>query len=213
VSASLAGGRFGPVAAAVGPDALEERLKAVRSPRILHLATHGFYHPRLDRDGTRGGGLESRLMRSDNPLLRSGVVLAGANRWNDPAPGGAALEDGWLTAEEASLLDLRGTELVFLSACEAGLGDVRGGEGVYGLRRALFAAGARSVVATLDVIPDAESRRLVRGFYDRFAAGDPRADALRAAQLGVIAERRKAGGAAHPFFWASFVLVGDGGSH
>lgn len=202
------GGQFGAVTTRLGKDSLEEELKAVRSPRILHLATHGFYFEQLRQPGV-GTGLEARLLQSDNPLLRSGLVLAGANRWKDKSPEGVTLDDGWLTAEEAAMLDLRGTELVVLSACEAGLGDLRPGEGVYGLRRAFIYAGSRSVLATLEQIPDAESRQLMKPFYSELAAGKSRVEALREAQLKLIAERRKAG-AAHPFFWANFVLIGDG---
>jgi CHAT domain-containing protein len=208
VAAALKGGRFGAVQAHVGRDALEERLQAVKSPRVLHLATHGFYFPPPEKPG-RAAGLKGRLQQAGNPLLRSGVVLAGANRWRDRPPPGADLEDGWVTAEEAALLDLRGTELVVLSACEAGLGDIRAGEGVYVLRRAFLYAGARAVVATLEVVPDAEARELMRQFYARLGSGAGRADALRDAQRAVLAERRKAG-AAHPFFWATCVLIGDG---
>jgi CHAT domain-containing protein/tetratricopeptide (TPR) repeat protein len=210
ILAALKGGRFGPVEAVVEGDALEERLKAVRSPRILHIATHGFHFQR-PKEFEPATGIETRLRQSDNPLLRSGLVLAGANRWRDKPPDGAVLDDGWLTADEVALLDLRGTELVVLSACEAGLGDIKSGEGVYGLRRAFLYAGARSVAVTLEQIPDAESRRLMRSFYEALAKGRSRADALREAQLKVIADRRKENQAAHPFFWGSFILVGDGG--
>ncbi len=93
---------------------------------------------------------------------------------------------------------------------EDGRGDVRTDEGVYGLRRALMYAGARAVVATLEQVPDAESRPLVRELYNGLAAGLPRAESLRRAQVKMIADRRKAGGAAHPFYWAAFTLTGDG---
>src|SRR5205085_2273393 len=132
---------YGPVQAYVGPEALEEVLKALPAPRILHLATHGFF---LDHepqalaaaeDGAGAGWARGRLKHMDNPLLRSGIVLAGANTIGDKeAP--ARVEDGWVTAEEIALLNLHGTELVVLSACQTGLGDVKSGEGVFGLRRA-----------------------------------------------------------------------------
>ena len=150
----LDGSGHGPVTVYLGPEALEERFKTMPAPRVLHVITHGFY--------LKGGGISEerdppgpvvpgfgmgrglgRLRRTEDPLLRSGLVLAGANRLGEEKPGTTTVDDGWLTAGEIAALDLRGTELVVLSACETGLGDVRGGEGVYGLRRAfLYAGGA-----------------------------------------------------------------------
>lgn len=204
---------FGPVESFVGPRALEDVLKKIPAPRILHLATHGFF---LEHDpnaaapsdeGTGAGAVRSRLKQVDNPLLRSGVVLAGANTIGDKSD--ARAEDGWVTAEEIALLNLRGTELVVLSACQTGLGDARGGEGVYGLRRAFLYAGARTLLTSLFEVPDTETRELMQRFYGGLKAGSGKLASLHAAQRGMIAERRRTGGAAHPFFWGSFVLVGD----
>jgi CHAT domain-containing protein len=192
-----------------GDRALEEEVKRVHSPRILHLATHGFYYPppAADQGLPSGRSAESRLRASADALLRSGLVLAGANA---PAPpDDSRAEDGWLTAEEAALLDLRGTELVVLSACESGLGDIRAGEGVYGLRRAFMYAGARSLVSSLFEVPDQETRELMRGFYKNLRAGKSKLAALHDAQHALLRARRAKIGAAHPFFWASFGLIGD----
>src|SRR5258707_4878921 len=93
-----------------------------------------------------------------NPLLRTGIVLAGANALDEDAAK-AGIEDGWVTAEEIALMDLRGTELVMLSACQTGLGDIKTGEGVYGLRRAFLYAGARTLVTSLFEVPDTETDR------------------------------------------------------
>src|SRR5262249_57345774 len=104
------------------------------------------------------------------------------------------LSDGLLTALEAEDLDLWGTELVVLSACETGLGEVQVGEGVLGLRRGFQLAGARTVVSSLWKVPDAETERLMTSFLGRWLKGQPPADALRAAQLGMIRTLREAPG-------------------
>ena len=106
-------------------------------------------------------------------------------------------------------MDLRGTELVVLSACETGLGDLKAGEGVFGLRRAFFFAGARTLVSSLFEVPDAQTREMMQTFYGGMKSGKSKIDALRDAQLAMIEKRRKSEQAAHPFFWASFVLIGD----
>src|SRR5262249_51446372 len=115
----------------------------------------------------------------------------------------------WVTAEEIALLNLHGTELVVLSACQTGLGDIKTGEGVYGLRRAFILAGAQTLVTSLFEVPDAETRELMKRFYTTLHAGRGKLQSLHTARRSLIDERRKSHGAAHPFFWASFVLVGN----
>jgi CHAT domain-containing protein len=162
-----------------------------RGPSILHIATHGFFWPDARDDLGRvfdefsGAALPS-------PLLRCGIALAGANRY----------ENGLLTALEVAGLDLRGTELVSLSACETGLGDVSSWEGVYGFRRSFFLAGAESLLVSLFPVHDDATRRLMEGFYQRLISGKGRAQALREAQLSML-------GSAEPFDWAGFVMIGD----
>ena len=168
--------------------ATETALKQVRAPRILHVATHGFFLEDL-----RGATVP------ENPLLRSGLVFAGANQLRSDA------DDGILTALEATGLDLVGTQLVVLSACETGVGTVQNGEGVYGLRRALLLAGAQSLVVSLWKVEDGATRDLMVAFYRHVLAGEGRAAALRKAQL----ELRSRPATRHPFFWAGFIAVGD----
>jgi CHAT domain-containing protein len=197
-------------------NALEERVKLVRSPQILHLATHGEFLKKPGKEGEepspgREPGLEAQMERVDNPLLRSFLVFAGSNRADERPPDKARLDDGLLTAEEVALLDLRGTELVVLSACKSGLGDVHDSEGVYGLRRAFLYAGARTLVTTLFIVPSDASAELMKSFYTHLASGKGKLEALHQAQKDMIRERREKGGAAHPFFWASFTLIGETG--
>jgi CHAT domain-containing protein len=119
------------------------------------------------------------------------------------------VDDGYLTAAEVGQLDLRGTDLVVLSACESGLGDVKAGEGVYGLRAAFFYAGARTLVTSLFKVPDEETVPLMEAFYKGLKAGKGKSESLYAGEREIIRRRREAKGAAHPFYWASFILVGD----
>ena len=208
-------------------EATESTLKKARAPRIIHVATHGFFLPakgaaaRAAAQAAQGGGgaapIEERSPRTstnergleleespdwlpDDPLLRSGLALAGAN-----AKKGGGGEDGILTALEASSLDLWGTKLVVLSACETGLGDVQRGEGVYGLRRALFVAGAEALVASLWKVADEETQQLMVAYYQRITKGGGRSTSLREVQLAMLANKDTA----HPYFWASFGVFGD----
>jgi CHAT domain-containing protein len=215
IEKNLRGSPYAPVRTFVGADALEEVLKALPAPRVLHLATHGFFldhepaSPAAADDGPGAGAgwARGRLRQIDNPLLRSGIVLAGANTVGNK-DSTARAEDGWVTAEEIALLNLSGTELVVLSACQTGLGDVKSGEGVFGLRRAFLFAGARTLVTSLFEVPDQDTRELMQRFYSNLKSGQGKLAALNAAQRELLQRRRQAG-AAHPFFWASFVMVGD----
>ena len=191
-------------------DVLEGTLKATASPQVLHLATHGFFTkatvpgPPLASSGVfedLGGRMSLWGRAVDNPMRGSGLAMAGANT----AARAAQRQDGLLTAEDVSGLDLLGTELVVLSACDTGLGQVRRGEGVFGLRRAFVLAGARTLVMSLWKVPDFYLDRFMQDFYERLLAGAPRADALREAQIG---HRRKY---AHPVFWGAFICQGDPG--
>ena len=200
--------------------ALEGLIKTVcRSPRILHLATHGFFLPDQERDPNRDGrglgfdfgefaGAKDSLARlsgpmMENPMLRSGLALAGANTWLKRGELPETAEDGLLTAEDVTGLDLLATELVVLSACETGLGQVHVGEGVFGLRRAFVLAGAKTLVMSLWKVPDEPTRELMEDFYGRLLAGRGRAEALREAQLAMKAKYPD------PFYWGAFICQGD----
>jgi CHAT domain-containing protein/tetratricopeptide (TPR) repeat protein len=184
-------------------------------PAIVHVATHGFFEPApapgspvawsLQLLGTGGFGPATGAGVPDNPMLRSGLVLAGANAWIQGRKPGRGTDTGIVTAADVAGLDLFETELVVLSACETGLGDVRAGDGVYGLRRAFSVAGARTLVMSLWQVPDEQTCELMDGFYQRLKAGRPVAMALREAQLSLKTAWPD------PFYWGAFVCEGDPG--
>ncbi len=184
-----------------GRAAVEGRLLRASAPRVLHLATHGFFLP--DRSPDAKGA--PHRAGPESLLLRSGLALAGANTWLAGGSPPAEAGDGLLTAEEVTGLDLLGTELVVLSACETGLGEVRAGEGVFGLRRSFQLAGAGAVVMSLWKVPDEPTRELMGAFYRHLLAGMARAEALRRAQREVRSRYPD------PRDWGAFVLQGDPG--
>jgi CHAT domain-containing protein len=144
---------------------------------------------------------------ADNPLLRSGLALAGANR-RDEAGEGA--EDGILTADEVAAMDLGGVEWAVLSACDTGIGETRAGEGIFGLRRAFLVAGARTVLTSLWTIRDEVVRAWSGALYhSRFHDGLDTAAAVQRADRRLLETRRAAGESTHPFFWAAFVAAGE----
>jgi CHAT domain-containing protein len=181
-------------------NASEESIRGMSDPpTILHLSTHGFF---CSLDSAQKASYKS------NPLLFSGLALAGAN--GSIRNGGSDnSDDGLLTALEISGLNLSGTDLVTLSACETGMGELVSGEGVFGLRRAFHHAGAGSVLMSLWAIPDKETADLMVSFYRTWLSGRPRQSALRESALAVLNSTRQRSGHSHPYFWAGFVLAGN----
>ncbi|MFL5343715.1 MAG: CHAT domain-containing tetratricopeptide repeat protein [Hyalangium sp.] len=197
----------------LGPEATKERLLRLPSPPgVLHLATHGFFlgdapAPEDSRGVGHFGALadENLAPRSANPLLRSGLVLAGA-RAPGPQSSGAErpqLDSALVTALELAGLDLWGTQLVVLSACDTGRGEVKLGQGVYGLRRALVVAGAETVVMSLWKVNDKTTRELMEAYYRNLLAGQGRAAALREA-MRTLRQTQP-----HPHYWAPFIALGS----
>ncbi len=213
-------GRLFPKAAVLtGAQATESALKRMSAPSILHVATHGFYlvddvetadtaASRRQWEATRDvvqiaapatNAPGQILAAARGPLLRSGLGLAGANRES-----AAGEDDGLLTALEVAGLDLWGTELVVLSACDTGVGETSNGNGVYGLRRALTLAGAEAHLSSLWAVSDRSTRELMVAYYGELLAGRGRSEALRRTQLRMLKDPRRS----HPFYWAGFIPSG-----
>ena len=195
-----------------GTQATENAIKTVNSPSILHIATHGFFFNDIELAPTDNRNLltSSSFANADtnvgeteptveNPLLRSGLVLAGFNSRK------SGTEDGVLTALEAANLNLEGTQLVVLSACDTGLGDIANGEGVYGLRRSFAIAGAESQLMSLWRVSDEGTQVLMSRYYENLKQGMGRSEALQEVQLAMIDDPQYN----YPFYWASFILAGD----
>jgi len=188
-------------------------LQRQQGPRVLHIATHGFFvadqesKPLEAMSSIQVGSPLLRTLRQEDPQLRSGLVLAGANQPDvDPK------DDGYLTAAEAVNLNLKGTELVVLSACSTGQGEVRTGEGVYGLQRSLTVAGARSTLLSLWKVDDAATAEFMIRFYKRLKAGEGRSDALAKVQEDFRTGKVKSPDGSNwkePYYWAAWQLVGD----
>ena len=184
-------------------NASEEQLKSLTSssPQILHISTHGFFLPQPIKEKTKKiSQQDNAYSLADDPLLRSGLILAGGNyAWSGKTPI-EGVEDGIATAYEISQLNLSNTELVVLSACETALGDVKGSEGVFGLQRAFKIAGVKKMIVSLWQGPDKETAELMTSFYGYWMKGKT----INAAFTQAQADMRKK---YSPFYWAAFVLV------
>ncbi|MBO0720443.1 MAG: tetratricopeptide repeat protein [Blastocatellia bacterium] len=210
--------REGEALGALFPDATlltkqqanKSALTQVHAPKLLHIATHGFFLEDQQLNTSNGRGAQALLddpqralqqlegIRIENPLLRSGLALAGANLHKED-------DNGILTALEMTGLNLWGTKLVVLSACDTGVGEVKNGDGVYGLRRALVLAGAETQVMSLWAVSDKATRELMVSYYSRLQEGQGRGEALRQVQLEMLKNVNRR----HPYYWASFIQSGE----
>nr|MBA3970977.1 CHAT domain-containing protein [Bacteroidota bacterium] len=184
--------------------ATEDAIKKIKAPQILHIATHGFFLRDVDEKANDVNGMQASIAR-ENPLLRSGLMLAGSAAIARDSMVDNTTEDGILTAYEAANLDLGNTDLVVLSACETGLGEVHIGQGVYGLQRAFMVAGAKSVVMSLWVVDDFATQELMSNFYREWLkdpSSDNRQKAFRTAQQKLKEKFPD------PYYWGAFVMIG-----
>ena len=182
--------------------ATEDEVKQMASPRVCHIATHGFFLEEEEGEGDgENTGLRSETKMAENAMLRSGILLSsGGDIYNQK--GNLNTKNGILTAYEAMSLNLDNTELVVLSACETGLGKVHAGEGVYGLQRALLVAGAHNVIMSLFKVDDKASQELMLEFYkDWLKTGNKR-------QALIDAKREIKKKWPQPIYWGSFVMIG-----
>ncbi|MBS1486560.1 MAG: CHAT domain-containing protein [Bacteroidetes bacterium] len=179
-------------------EATETKIKSLSGPAIVHIATHGYFLP----DGS-AVGVDAENAKN-NPLLRSGLLLAGAAKTmsGEVLPNLESNDNGVLTAYEAMNLNLNGTGLIVLSACETGLGDVRSGEGVYGLQRAFTVAGAKTLVMSLWKVDDAATQTLMTNFYSNLSKGVSKLKAFKQAQLQTMLKYKE------PYYWGAFVMIG-----
>jgi CHAT domain-containing protein len=183
-------------------EASEEKLKSISSPDILHIATHGFFIPEKENETTIVYSKDISLA-SDNPLTRSGLLLAGVEKnIRSIATNQSLEEDGILTALEVMNLNLDHTDLVVLSACETGSGEIRNGEGVYGLQRAFLVSGANNLIMSLWKVNDEATQELMIGFYTHLLGTRDKSAAFHQAQLELKRKYES------PFFWGAFVLIG-----
>ena len=181
----------------LGGEATETSVRSAINPTILHIATHGYFGDQ--------GAIIKQLVDNENPLFKSGLYLANvSDTYNAYNRGSTTISfnDGILTAYEAMGLSLESTQLVVLSACESGLGDVKNGEGVYGLQRAFMVAGARNLITSIVKVEDRATNELMVAFYKNLSSSDQIAESMRRAQMTIKEKYKKAN------IWGAFILIG-----
>lgn len=182
-------------------EATEAAVKSMKGPTIVHIATHGYFQQDVDRASIAVNEVNAK----NNPLLRSGILLAGASPTikGEVLPNLESNDNGVLTAYEAMNLSLDGTDLIILSACETGLGEVRAGEGVYGLQRSFLVAGAKALVMSLWKVDDAATQALMTNFYNNLSKGGSKRAAFKLAQIQLMTKFKD------PYYWGAFVMMGQ----
>ncbi|MCB0491625.1 MAG: CHAT domain-containing protein [Cyclobacteriaceae bacterium] len=183
-------------------EATEKSIKSIKAPMIVHIATHGYFLQDVKSSQGSVYGVDAENA-SNNPLLRSGLILADAKGAINKSPSDiSGNENGILTAYEAMNLDLEGTDLVIMSACETGLGDVKSGEGVYGLQRSFLVAGADALIMSLWKVDDEATQLLMSNFYSNWIKGGNKQKAFKQAQVQLMAKYKE------PYYWGAFVMIG-----
>jgi CHAT domain-containing protein len=180
-------------------EATETNLKSAKQVSILHIATHGYFLKDVEKTNWPLGVHADNA--KDNVLLRSGLMLSGASEADKVKTGLDSINNGIITSYEAMNLDLKGTNLVVLSACETGLGEVKAGEGVYGLQRAFLVAGADAIVMSLWKVDDAATQQLMNNFYSNWVKGGDKQKAFRQAQVQMMTKFKE------PLYWGAFVMM------
>lgn len=182
--------------------ATEAAIKSLKGPTLLHIATHGYFLKDVETSGDAFGVNAENA--GSNPLLRSGLMLANAGHTvsGKAAPSLESNDNGILTAYEAMNLNLEGTELIILSACETALGDVKNGEGVYGLQRAFLVAGADALIMSLWKVDDAATQALMTNFYNNWVKTRDKQKAFKQAQIQLMTKYKE------PYYWGAFVMMG-----
>lgn len=179
--------------------ATESNLKSARQLAILHIATHGYFLQDVEKASWPIGVHADNA--KDNVLLRSGLMLTGASETAQHSAGLDSTSNGIITSYEAMNLDLQGTSLVVLSACETGLGEVKAGEGVYGLQRAFLVAGAEAIIMSLWKVNDASTQELMNLFYGNWVKSGDKQKAFKQAQIQLMTKYKQA------YYWAPFVMM------
>jgi CHAT domain-containing protein len=182
-------------------NATEEHVKELESPKIFHIATHGFYTPSVEGDETTEM-TESETEMAENPLLKTGLLLKGAGDVRNKSKYNYNIESGILTAYEAMSLNLDQTDLVVLSACETGLGDISNGEGVYGLQRAFLVAGAKTLIMSMFKVDDEATQKLILSFYRKWLATGNLRKSFVDAKIELRVEYPE------PYYWGPFMMIG-----